>query len=97
MVFIIQIDAIFFLDADIKPHVDAGRMDQVKDLPIAGIPPGKSDASGGIGPKHIVTSTSAFSARCRPTRPISPVEFQLMVCTLEGAAVMTRKDSQLPL
>ena len=45
----------------------------------AGIPPGKSDASGGIGPKHIATSTSGFSARCRPMRPISPVEFQLKV------------------
>ena len=43
----------------------------------AGIPPGKSDASCGIGPKHIVTSTSGFSARCRPMRPIFPVEFQL--------------------
>ena len=43
----------------------------------AGIPPGKSDASGGIGPKHIVTLTSGFSARCRPMRPIFPVEFQL--------------------
>ena len=44
---------------------------------IAGIPPGTSDASGGIGPRHIVTSTSGFSARCRPMRPISPMEFQL--------------------
>ena len=44
---------------------------------IAGIPRGKSDASGGIGPKHIVTSTSGFSARFRPMRPIFPVEFQL--------------------
>ena len=44
---------------------------------LAGIPPGKSDASGGIGPRHIVTSTSGFSARCRPMRPIFPVEFQL--------------------
>ena len=43
--------------------------------PKAGIPPGESDASGGIGPKHIVTSTSGFSARCRPMRPISLVEF----------------------
>ena len=48
-------------------------------LSKAGIPPGKSDASGGIGPRHIVTSTSGFSARCRPMRPIFPVEFQLMV------------------
>ena len=47
--------------------------------PKAGIPPGKSDASGGIGPKHIVTLTSGFSARCRPMRPIFPVEFQLKV------------------
>ena len=44
---------------------------------LAGIPPGKSDASGGIGPKHIVTLTLGVSARCRPMRPISPVEFQL--------------------
>ena len=43
----------------------------------AGIPPGKSDASGGIGPRHIVTSTSGFPARCGPMRPIFPVEFQL--------------------
>ena len=43
----------------------------------AGIPPRKSDASGGIGPKHIITLTSGFSARCRPLRPIFPVEFQL--------------------
>ena len=34
-------------------------------------------ASGSIGPKHIVTLTSGFSARCRPMRPIFPVEFQL--------------------
>ena len=47
--------------------------------PKAGIPPGKSDASGGIGPKHIVTLTSGFSARCRPMRPIFPVEFQLKI------------------
>ena len=40
----------------------------------AGIPPGKSDASGSIGPKHIVTSTSGFSTRCRLMRPIFPVE-----------------------
>ena len=45
----------------------------------AGIPPGKSDASGGIGPRHIVTSTSGFSARCRPMLPIFPVEFQLTI------------------
>ena len=45
----------------------------------AGIPPGKSNASDGIGPKHIVTSTSGFSARCRPMRPIFLVEFQLKV------------------
>ena len=32
----------------------------------AGIPPGKSDASGGIGPRRIVTSTLGFSVRCRP-------------------------------
>ena len=42
-----------------------------------GIPPGKSDASGSIGPTHIVTSTSSFSGKCRPMRPIFPVEFQL--------------------
>ena len=30
----------------------------------AGIPPGKSDASGGIGPRPTVTSTLGFSARC---------------------------------
>ena len=46
-------------------------------MSLAGIPPGKSDASGGIGPKDIVTSTSGLSARCRPMRPIFPVEFQL--------------------
>ena len=51
-------------------------------LSKAGIPPGKSDASGGIGPKHIVTSTSGFSVRCRPMRPIYPVEFQLMGCQI---------------
>ena len=48
------------------------------DVAKAGIPPGKSDASGDIGPKHIATLTSGFSARCRPMRPISLVEFQLM-------------------
>ena len=53
-------------------------LDETGILSIAGIPPGKSDASGGIGPKHIVTLTSGFSARCRPMRPIFPVEFQLM-------------------
>ena len=42
------------------------------------IPPGKSDASGGIWSRHTVTSTSGFSARCRRMRPISLVEFQLM-------------------
>ena len=46
-------------------------------MSIAGIPLGKSDASGGIGPRHIVTSTSGFSSRCRLMRPIFPVEFQL--------------------
>ena len=50
---------------------------QVYLLRIAGIPPGKSDASGGIGPRPTVTSTSGFSARCRRMRPIFPVEFQL--------------------
>ena len=29
---------------------------------------------GRIGPKHIVTSTSGFSTRCRPMRPIFPVK-----------------------
>ena len=47
-------------------------------MSIAGIPPGKSDALGGIGPRHIVTSTLGFSARCRPMRPIFPAEFHLM-------------------
>ena len=50
---------------------------ELHSIALAGIPPGKSDASGGIGPKHIVTLTSGFSARCRPMRPIFPVEFQL--------------------
>ena len=45
----------------------------------AGIPPEKSDASGGIGPKHIVTLTSGGSARCHPMRPIFPVKFQLQL------------------
>ena len=31
----------------------------------------------GIEPRHIVTLTSGFSARCRPMRSILPVEFQL--------------------
>ena len=47
-------------------------------MSTAGIPPGKSDASGGIGPRPTITSTSGFSARCRPMRPISQVEFQLI-------------------
>ena len=50
---------------------------ELHSIALAGIPPGKSDASGGIGPKHIVTLTSGFSVRCRPMRPIFPVEFQL--------------------
>ena len=55
---------------------------------IAGIPLGKSDASGGIGPKHIVTLTSGFSARCRPMCPISPVEFQLKDGCTDGAQII---------
>ena len=34
----------------------------------AEIPPGKSDASGGIGPKHVVTSTSGFNDWARLSR-----------------------------
>ena len=49
-----------------------------KEKSKAGIPPRKSDASGSIGPKYIVTLTSGFSARCRPMHPIFRVEFQLM-------------------
>ena len=55
------------------------RMIRPSNLSKAAIPPGKSDASGGIGPRHIVTLTSGFSARCRPMRPILPVEFQLKI------------------
>ena len=54
--------------------VESSRFDHASN---AGIPPGRSDASGGIGPRPTGTSTLGFSARCRPMRPIFPVEFQL--------------------
>ena len=59
----------------------------------AGIPPGKSDASDGIGPKHIVTSTSGFSARCRPMRPIFLVEFQLNVEVAKRPCLLWERGS----
>ena len=59
-----------------------GQTDQC--VPKAGIPPGKSDASGGIGPRPTVTSTLGFSARCRPMRPIFLVEFQLNMGCASG-------------
>ena len=43
----------------------------------AGIPPGKSDTSGDIWPKNLMLKYRCVSARCRPMRPISSVEFQL--------------------
>ena len=46
-------------------------------LSIAGIPPGKSGASGDIWPKNLMLKYRCVSARCRPMRPIPPLEFQL--------------------
>ena len=63
---------------DLEAHNGYSRMTRMT-LPYAGIPPGKSDASGGIGPRHTVTSTLGFSARCSRVRPIFPVEFQLYI------------------
>ena len=56
------------------------RQEKRLNMPVstkAGIPPGKPDASGGIGPRPTLTSTLGFSSRCRQMRPIFPVEFQL--------------------
>ena len=35
----------------------------------------RTHRAASAGPRHIVTSTSGFSVRCRPMRPIFPVEF----------------------
>ena len=59
----------------LSDEADIGRNNAIC---IAGIPPGKLDASGGIGPKNLMLKWRCVSARCRPMRPIFPVEFQFI-------------------